>query len=824
MLVPFSNHLRIRARKPLVALVLIAAIIFGSASPAFAHTSLLESIPDNRSSLSSAPDQITLVFAEAVDPRSVQLDIMNLDGEVIDGAVRTTADTPDSEVITFSIPALDAGVYGFPWVTVGPDGHRVAGEVVVGVAVEDVTALEGATFSSTPVLDRVLQIVNAIARFGWYVGLSVVAGALFVLWVFRRQLDDEHDSRGAVNHTWSTALRWLGRGWKILLGAQLLRTVATLWLIARGFASGQPTDDFIAALNTSSGVAGVLGLALVFLLSLVWPLVGAAKSSSALTTPLLAGAAGLFSVIALAEVNSHTAVLSDTALGIAIATVHVAGAVIWFGPLAVVALTLLTNRFGKSSVNEHVLGPLYSSFAPWAFGSFIALALTGVRATWINAGWDLMATGYGRALIAKLVLIAAVVLPLGLYHDRKSGLIARRLSGDDEARALNPPSPGFGRIEAGALAGVLAIAAVLTSLNPLAGATADTQNVQVAAGADGEAGSFAGAELLSGDEVTDINLCLDRTVGQSNCYRDYFSWVMREKGADVAVAEVDAAQVDHPLVAYDCHQVVHDIGNEAADYYGDIGVALSYEGSACWSGYYHGVVENALSQYSDEELLGQIARVCDVAAAVPYNFTHYNCLHGVGHGVMLRLNSDLFTSIPYCEKFEIEWEKSSCLGGAFMENVVSAQQIELNRTEGIYSSETEPTLSDTDLVYPCNAVEEKHLEECWGMQTSWILWKNGRDYAGAFEICDGVTEGYVDDCYRSMGRDISGDTLVDPPRIRELCDLGAYEWQPDCYVGATVNAVFNFRDTVIAWHVCNLAPEEMQFDCFVAMDDAAATL
>lgn len=821
MLVRFFNHLQKRARKPFVALAVIVAIVAGSASPAFAHTSLLESIPDNRSSLTSAPDQVTLVFAEAVDPRSVQLEIMDLDGQVIEGAVRTTADTPDSDVVTFSIPALDAGVYGFPWVTVGPDGHRVAGEVVVGVAVDDTAALADATFTSTPPLDRALQIVNAIARFGWYVGLSVVAGALFVLWVFRRELDGETDTRAAVTHARTTAADWLVHGWKVLFGAQLLRTVATLWLVSRGFASGSITTDLVTTLNTSSGVAGVLGVAVVMLLWMVWPTVRHAKTSSGLNSALLAGAAGLVSVIALAEVNSHTAVLSETALGIAIATVHVAAAVVWFGPLVVIAFAVITSRFGKSSVNEHVLAPLYGAFAPWAFGSFIALALTGVRATWINVGWDLTASDYGRALIVKLVLIAAVVLPLGLYHDRKIGLIARRLAG--EASSTKPPSQGFGRLEAGALGGVMVIAAILTSLNPLAAATSDTENIQVAAGADGESGSFAGAELLSDDGVTDINVCLDRTVGQGNCYRDYFSWVMQTKGADVAVAEVDAAQVEHPHVAYDCHQVVHDIGNEAADFYGDIGVALSYEGSACWSGYYHGVVENALSQYSDEELLSEIANVCDVAAAVPYNFTHYNCLHGVGHGVMLRLKSDLFTSLPYCEKFEIEWEESSCLGGAFMENVVSAQQVDLNRTDGIYS-DVEPTLSDTDLVYPCNAVEERHLEECWGMQTSWILWQNGRDYAHAFTICDSVVEGFVDDCYRSMGRDISGDTLVDPPRIRELCDLGAYDWQPDCYVGATVNAVFNFRDTVIAWHVCNLAPEEMKGSCYVAMEDAAATL
>ena len=64
---------------------------------------------------------------------------------------------------------------------------------------------------------------------------------------------------------------------------------------------------------------------------------------------------------------------------------------------------------------------------------------------------------------------------------------------------------------------------------------------------------------------------------------------------------------------------------------GDLGKALSFEASACWSGYYHGAVETEMSGLDDQALLEAVPTVCDEAAADRYSFSHYNCVHGVGH-------------------------------------------------------------------------------------------------------------------------------------------------------------------------------------------------
>jgi len=811
-----------RIRRLLLAAVLIVTIIVGAASPASAHTSLVESIPGNRSSLSTPPSEVTLVFAEAVDPRSVQLDIIGLDGVSIPGAELITSDAADAATIKFKVPELEPGVYGFPWVTVGPDGHRVAGEVVVGIGVIDDSALAAASFASTPLLDRSLQVINGVARFIWYIGLSLMAGALFVTWALRNEIDADATGMSSKDRA-ARALggarrrshQWLTRGWNLLLVGQVLRSIATLWLVTRGYGDSF-AENLSAALNSQTGITAVLGLVVVFLMSLVLPLVHSAKSAPQINTSTLAGAAGLVSVIGLAEANSHTAVLSENALGILTAILHVAGAVIWFGPLAIIVVAVAASQKGLVSKAQHdaVVIPLYGYLAPWAFASFLVLVASGVRATWIATGWDLLATGYGQALIVKLVLIAAVIVPLGLYHDRRVGLLATKIDPATDGPAPEPPAPVFARIETGAMLAVFAIAALVTGLNPVASTVASGDGTVVVAG--------PGADLLSTEAVDHIDECLTRTVGQANCYRDYFKVIMERFGATEAVAQVDAAQIGHEFVRRDCHQVVHDLGNDAAVFYGDIGIALSYEGSACWSGYYHGIIEFALSQYDNEQLLDEVAGVCDVAAEVPYSFTHYNCLHGVGHGVMLRLNSDLFASFPYCERYTDEWELRSCVSGAFMENVVSGQQVQLLNTEGIYS-DSEPTLSETDLMFPCTALD-KYLEDCYNMQTSWVLWNNGRDYADGFTRCDGVQSDYVPVCYRSMGRDISGDSLVDPDTIVNLCTLGQPELHIECYIGGMLNAIFNYNDTAVATVICDMLPAEHTETCYANRDAAAATL
>ena len=805
---PRSGRRRGAGFRPL-RLILAGSVLAGlllalGSSPAAAHTRLIETIPANRSMAAEAPERLTLVFAEAVDPRTVQLDVIGVDGSTIAGPELLTPVGEDQSVIEFALPALADGVYGLSWITVGPDGHRVAGEVVVGVGIVDGDALAGASFAETPLLERILEIAGGVARYLWYLGLAAVAGSMLVLaWGMR-----PGDGSPARELLARRARRTLFAGSVVLHVGILVRAGATITLVTRGYSTGSAAEDLQLALVDGMGLTLLLAAVGAGALVLWAPRLGRARSG----WTLLQAGLGVMALIAVGSATSHTSVLSDDPFGIWISTLHLAAASLWLGPLLVVGLVSGSRRWRERPAAERaaVLRDVFGRFGPVAVGAFAVLVLTGLRSTWLLAGAELLSgSGYTTTLIVKLALLAAVVLPLGAYHDRRLGLLARRRGGGPGGAPVRSL-----RIEAGALAAVLVVAAVLAGLNPaIFGSGGGGAQVATVGGAPAPQAADALA-LLSDAPPERAEDCRDRTVGKANCYRDYFAQVMRDEGADVAVAEIAALSETDDHVARDCHQVVHDLGNDAAEHYGDVGIALTYEGSACWSGYYHGVVEYAISQFDGTELFDEMPDICTTAAEVEYSFTHYNCVHGLGHGVMLNMDGDLFGSIPYCETLPDNWELSSCVGGAIMENVVSAQQ-------GIATD-----LRTDDLIYPCNVIGDDYVDECFAMQTSWMLYNLGyadENFAEAFAICDSVREDMVDNCYRSMGRDISGSSLLEVTRIVRLCSLGDPAYQEECYVGASLNAVYNDHGTAMATALCEAIPQRMQDACYAARDRAAGT-
>jgi putative copper export protein/methionine-rich copper-binding protein CopC len=784
----------------LVAGLIAAVTVALTSSPAAAHTRLIETIPANRTIAAEPPERLTLVFAEAVDPRTVQLDIIATDGEIVGGALLLTPLGSDQAVIDFALPVLPDGIFGLSWITVGPDGHRVAGEVVVGVGIVDGDVVAGASFSEIPPLERALEIVSGMARYLWYLGLALVAGAMLVLgWGLR-----PGGGSPAKELLSGRARRGLVVGALVLHVGILLRAGATITLVTRGYRTGSPSEDLRLALVDGMGLTLLLAVVGAGALALWAPRLSRTRSG----WTLLQAGLGVMAIVAVGSATSHTSVLSEDPFGIWISTLHLTAAAIWLGPLAVVGWAGTSRRWRAQPAADRAatLRELYGRFGPVAAGAFAVLVLTGLRSTWLLAGSELLSgSGYTTTLIIKLALLAAVVLPLAIHHDRRLGLLARRRRdgavGDVPVRSL--------RIEAGALASVLVVAAVLAGLNPAVFGTGGA--AQPATPVSGDADPLA---LLSDAPPESVDDCTARTVGQANCYRDYFGEVMRTQGADVAVAEIAALSETDDYVARDCHQVVHDLGNDAAEYYGDVGIALTYEGSACWSGYYHGVVEYAISQFAGTELFDEMPNICTTAAAEKYSFTHYNCVHGLGHGVMLNLDGDLFGSIPYCETLPDHWELSSCVGGAIMENVVSGQQ-------GIATD-----VRSDDLIYPCNVIGDDYVDECFAMQTSWMLFQLGyadENFAEAFAICDTVQLDMVDNCYRSMGRDISGSSLLEVSRVVRLCSLGDPEYQEECFVGASLNAVYNDHGTEMATALCEAIPVRMQDACYAARDRAAAT-
>jgi hypothetical protein len=231
----------------------------------------------------------------------------------------------------------------------------------------------------------------------------------------------------------------------------------------------------------------------------------------------------------------------------------------------------------------------------------------------------------------------------------------------------------------------------------------------------------------------------------------------------------------------------------------------------CASGFYHGVLERALATVPDKKL-GRYARtVCTGPAVTRVQFVAYQCVHGLGHGLMLHMGYDLPSALKVCDKLATAWDRSSCTGGVFMENIASSYGI------------TSKWLKDDDLIYPCNAVAVRHKLYCYLMATSRILPKVNYDWDEAARICRTAEEGWVATCFQSYGRDASGMSLQQAEGILGIC-AKAGDMEVECIFGAARDVANSDADGERAVRLCDAVREGLLRYCYWAVGTILGTL
>ncbi len=206
-------------------------------------------------------------------------------------------------------------------------------------------------------------------------------------------------------------------------------------------------------------------------------------------------------------------------------------------------------------------------------------------------------------------------------------------------------------------------------------------------------------------------------------------------------------------------------------------------------------------------------KICKQTPDHPYSLAYYNCWHGLGHGLTIRFDNDVFKALPYCDAIHRDWEQQSCYSGVFMQNIV---------VDGVMHHSVD--LKRSDPVYPCDAVAVRQKSSCYLMVTSYVLKVKGYDYAATFKVCDHVEKAFVTTCYQSLGRDISGNSLLDPVKVHALCALGAPSDRSWCVIGAAKNAVYERHEPSQADALCRLYHGKLRTACVAARNEAVSTL
>jgi cytochrome c553 len=289
--------------------------------------------------------------------------------------------------------------------------------------------------------------------------------------------------------------------------------------------------------------------------------------------------------------------------------------------------------------------------------------------------------------------------------------------------------------------------------------------------------------------------------GQPFCYRQAFGNLAYQEGPQKALALLATDDRRIAGVHADCHQISHWIGHAGLAYYKhDAGQALSHGAMTCNSGYYHGVLQLALAGLPRSEVVKKSRNLCSAPAVNTNDFLLYQCVHGLGHGLMIYSGDDLPWSLRTCHQLLTSFDRVSCTGGVFMQN--------LDTTMGVSRY-----LSAKNPLYPCTIVGQRDKVYCYLMVTSRILTLDGDNWTKTAAWCRRSERGWVTTCFESYGRDASGTSQYDPRRTVALCrQAGANAG--DCIFGAARDYANNYAGGPQSTGLCDRTPARYRDRCF----------
>ncbi|MFF4438242.1 copper resistance CopC/CopD family protein [Streptomyces sp. NPDC001621] len=388
-----------RLRTLVLLLLAVTGALLAGAGPASAHAALTGSDPAQGVVVKKAPSQVSLTFSETVAMTGDSVRVLDPKGRPVQTG--TPANVSGTTYAVRLKSGLAEGTYTVAYQVVSADSHPVAGAYTFSVGAPSPTVVSG---TGPAAGGGTVGVLYGFGRYVSYAGFVVLAGgAAFVLACWRR----------------GAGVRALQR---LVVGGWLALTAATLWLLLlRGAytTSGKLADvldlDLLGqVLQTKTGAALVSRLLLLAAAALfVAVLFGAytrreeGEEKRDLTFGLAVGgtvvAAGLASSWAMAE---HASVGLQPGIAMPVDVVHLLAVATWLG-----GLTALLVALYRAPAETPVESAAVHRFSRLAFGSVLALVVTGVYQSWRQLGsWSAFTeTRYGQLLLVKIGLVALLV-------------------------------------------------------------------------------------------------------------------------------------------------------------------------------------------------------------------------------------------------------------------------------------------------------------------------------------------------------------------------------------------------------------------------------
>jgi hypothetical protein len=338
------------------------------------------------------------------------------------------------------------------------------------------------------------------------------------------------------------------------------------------------------------------------------------------------------------------------------------------------------------------------------------------------------------------------------------------------------------------------------------------------------------------------NDCRVDSAGPGPCYERRLLAVSAERGVRVAMGTLNHLTQLDPELNLNGHAVAHAIGIAAGRGKADVSREFASCTEILQSGCYHGVIQGYFETVDSVTSSSVNAMCAAYTGPEASRWLRFQCVHGVGHGLTMLWSHNLPRALGGCDLFNDGWDRESCYGGAFMENIINATaphhpgtRLAAERAadhggghhHGGAAAAEPPfkAMDSTDLHYPCSVVDARYHTSCYGMQTSIMLhWTQG-DMGRAAEACAAApgTMRYV--CILSLGRDVAPRSGMDIGRSLEMCAIVDDEYEPWCHVGVSKNFVDVTAKPEDGLAYCRrLSGERNKLKCYEGIGEQIATL
>ena len=259
-----------------------------------------------------------------------------------------------------------------------------------------------------------------------------------------------------------------------------------------------------------------------------------------------------------------------------------------------------------------------------------------------------------------------------------------------------------------------------------------------------------------------------------------------------------------------CHRVVHMVGAATlARNHGNVARTFAEGSSLCWSGYYHGVLERAFANvksYDAKSLAAKSRALCSDPQVRASSWLTYQCLHGLGHGLMITTGLQLPLSLNVCRLLHGAWDQTACKGGVFMENFITS-----------YGGKS-PYVRDDDPLYPCDWVREADKYTCYQQATTRIIRVVGTDWAKIAKICSRAERRWVTTCFGSLGQNASSLGFRKPSNIIRTCAFARpYGGERECIRYAAMDIAGTYSGGTQASRLCTRASADLRGSCYEAI-------